>query len=523
MARIALLGLGGGGGRFVGEAYRWLEGENHRKLTSNFGAWRFGNQHGEEKGAANVRLPDGLGLAILDVASHDINTALDELGNDVLYRLADRTGFGGNRQNAFDTILQRQIKLETEHENREDEDLSVTVVEVYDDGPRRGGRRGGSPAPTTEQIEKAIPNDENPPDGHIPSLVEWMHQTYLDDTHVVLSIFSLDGGTGRGAFEFLLTRWKEIFTREDLSSACLAFVPPVSELLDRRLAREAVEYLQRLDHHLANGIVDYIFVASYDIAYGQFMSSGNTPLTDYYDDHRRDLRRALGTGGALSESLSQIGAIPGGDMGSDAVDAGVIQAMAGILTNLTDPLLVAEDAGVGISDPHTLDAEDIKSYLKGSVVVPCYFEVSQSLAEFYNFHRGAHEWFVDRGFNVADNPMTMLTDFTLMSGSLVPFVNLVDNPQQELRGKVKFVVAVVWAAEGVTYGDTEPISRYLRSVLDADSRCFVRTGRSPLSNYTSSRTHAPLSEAVVKMWLYVGLNDSALIRDQVNRIAQSGF
>ena len=523
MTRIALLGLGGGGGRFVGEAYRWLEGENHRKLTSNFGAWRFGNQHGEEKGAANVLLPDGVGLIILDVAAHDIDTALDVLGDDVLYRLADRTGFGGDRQLAFDTILRRQIELETDHENSEDQDLSETEEE-YDDGPRKVGRRGGSPAPTTEQIDKAIPNDENPPGGHVPPLVEWMRQTGLGDTHVVLSIFSLDGGTGRGAFEFLLTRWEEFFDREDLSSACLAFVPPVSELLGREMARETVEYLQRLDHHLANGIVDYVFVASYDLAYGQFMSSGNTPLTDYYDDHRRDLRRALGrTGGALSEPLSRIGATPGGAMGSDAVDAGVIQAMAGILTNVTDPLLVSGDAGVGISDPKGLDVEDIRSYLKGLVVVPCYFEVSQSLAEFYNFHRGAHEWFVDRGFNVADNPMTMLTDFTLMSGSLIPFVNLVDNPQQELRGKVKSVVAVVWAAEGVTYGDTEPISRYLRSVLDADSRCFVRTGKSPLSNYTSSRMNAPLSEAVVKMWLYVGLNDSALIRDQVNRIAQSGF
>ena len=106
MARISFVGLGGGGCRYVSEVFRWLTAENARKPSesSDLGGWLFGFEQAlgaQVGGVTPVALRDAVGLVGLDVASGDLDPAMAILGEESVYRLVERLGFGGIRAEAF--------------------------------------------------------------------------------------------------------------------------------------------------------------------------------------------------------------------------------------------------------------------------------------------------------------------------------------------------------------------------------------------------------------------------------------
>ena len=153
MARIALLGLGGGGSRFVSELWRWLESNNlmtpgeQVEKDWDFGAWQFGSVRRSDGNADNKPiLPTGIGIVALDVDSRDMDRAEDIFPERYMYRLANRDGFGGNRKEAFDEINSLQESLE-----RQEDD----------------GRKPGIPG---TDIWLAQPEEPTPPENAAPSI-----------------------------------------------------------------------------------------------------------------------------------------------------------------------------------------------------------------------------------------------------------------------------------------------------------------------------------------------------------------
>jgi hypothetical protein len=173
-----------------------------------------------------------------------------------------------------------------------------------------------------------------------------------------------------------------------------------------------------------------------------------------------------------------------------------------------------------------MDAADFSGFFKGQFVIPCYAEINENLGDFHSRVEPSYDWYEGGGLEIGRHPLTVLTDVALSRGSLAPLVPIIENPGHlfslPLRGEVESAVAVIWGAEDITQGELTNVSTYLRSVLGTDSRAYLLEGKDPLSPYVSNRKTIQVSEAQIKIWLYIGLSDSKLIRNQlslVNRVA----
>ena len=473
MARISFIGMGGGGSRFISEVHRWFEAEEAKGPESEVGLWRFGTvtrtEHSHE--GTTFGMPHGAALIALDVSSADLQDTESVLDVDAVYQLADRPGFGGDRGLGFNVIAEQE---------------------------------GG--------------NNETP---SITPLTRWLKDDcLLENSHVVFPCFSLDGGTGRGAFEFLLRRWGEVFTRADLVTACITFLPPQYGQGNRRLAREIETYLTHLEGLLADGSVGMVFMNSYDTAFGLFSSMATPGIQTTHDEYRLQLEEAVGcrSGAGIGDMLAKLGSLPSRGIGSNAVDAGALSAMAGILANSIGPM-VPEDKEFQISVPKYLDVSDFKEYFKGQFVVPCYRELSTPIGEIHKNRDPDHPWIGENGVQPEEHPLKRLMHDAISLGSLAPLPPVNGPSPNTLKGKVKNVLAVVWAEETIEAGELGAIAAYSRLALNADCNVFLLTGGDPMAGYVKSRKNGAEGHARVKIWVYIGLPDSSLIKEQVRLAA----
>jgi len=451
MANVGFAGLGGGGIRVTLEVINWLRtqiksdyqglGESHPEWC-----WLYG-EYDEERN----ELKRGFGVVFLDARSDEFQRLGEEFEGR-RYLTSEKGGYGGDWKAQYEDLEKFSGKTERERVTR------------------------------TEPAE-------------VPPL-NWLSGKGFEACHKFIPVFSMDGGSGRGCFEFLIEH-KEEFLNPDIEIVGpLAIYPQVAQLRDRMRRENVNSGVDSFKEKLRKGLVDYILcvdndIATFKAARWQGIMEERTAEKMYKEigefvEHKK-YRELAGAIDGYARSYSKVG--------MEEMNASITIVFAPFLMAALGALLRSE---VKWTYPMDFDYRDFRSFMKGHVVVPAYSHTTFTMEELERRYRSL-------GYK-KEHPLGLELDATIANDSLAPVPYSLDGVKEVVDG----IYVFVWGRKKLEKSDHDNMVGYIADTLGGDIQVIFMSGEDPLSG------HSLAGYAEMRIWVYLRLRDPELLRAKVN-------